>query len=63
MTGKPKGYSKGKAVKAETLPSRHARSTVAGGDPVKRMMNNYGKKDSSSPQMGLNLMGLLGRGF
>jgi hypothetical protein len=34
-----------KQVAHETLPSRHARAQLAGGDLVQRTMGNYAKQD------------------
>jgi hypothetical protein len=37
------GEMPAKQVAHENLPSRHARATITGGDPIQRSMNNYSK--------------------
>lgn len=38
-----RGVKPGKQIASEMLPSRHARSTITGGDAVQRSMSNYSK--------------------
>ena len=60
-----KGVAPAKQIAHEMLPSRHARATITGGDPVQRSMNNYAKMSPADGngigQIGLNIFSL-GRG-
>ncbi len=52
----------GKQIAQEMLPSRHARATITGGDPVQRSMNNYSKMSPADAngvgQIGLNIFSM-----
>ena len=52
----------GKQIAHEMLPSRHARATITGGDPVQRSMNNYSKMSPADAngvgQIGLNIFSM-----
>lgn len=51
-----------KQIAHEMLPSRHARSTITGGDSVQRSMNNYSKMSPADAngvgQIGLNIFSM-----
>ena len=51
-----------KQIAHEILPNRHAMSTITGGDPIHRSMNNYSKMTpmdaSGKGTMGINIFSI-----